>query len=214
MHSRIRRRRWAAPSAAFFVLGMLAGCGQQGTPPEAPEARAHPVDEAAAHRGQVCPRKLPQASDESSGFGTSKPANFAPSLPVPESAWVCQYFPNDVGPGPDGDGTTLEWVRGGTARRIAESQLPALAVHLSELVPAERERACTADLGPRWMLAYAAGTDLTGVVVDAFGCQAIRLTDEPFHTAPGEATQPGTVPGVLTSSTGLLSGMQASHRRR
>jgi hypothetical protein len=212
MH-RSRRRRWGVRAAGVAVLGgLLAGCAQPRAAPGPGDSSGHRVDEVAAHRGQVCPRKLAQASDETYGFGTSEPADVSPSLPVPEAAWVCRYGADDVGPGPDGDGTTFGWVRRDPPRRVAESRLPALAEHVDELAPAEGDRACTADLGPRWMLVLAAGGDLTGVVVDDFGCQDVRLTDEPFRTPPGEATQPGTVSGVLSGPAGLLHQMRTVQR--
>jgi hypothetical protein len=34
------------------------------------------------------------------------------------------------------------------------------------------------------MLVIARAGDLTGVVIDDYGCSDIRLTDEPFETAP------------------------------
>jgi hypothetical protein len=45
---------------------------------------------------------------------------------------------------------------------------------------------------------------MTGLVIDDYGCQEIRLTDEPFQTVPGEASQPGTVAGVLLGPPALL----------
>lgn len=212
MRGRPCRRPWAAPVPATVLLAaaMLAGCG---TPAGGSGTDSGSrVDEVAAHRGQVCPHQLPQASARSHGFGTSEPADSAPSLPVPESAWVCQYVPDDAASGPDGDGTTFRWVRNGQARRVAKSQLPVLGDYLRALAPPEGDRVCTASLGPRWMLVYATGTDLTGVVVDGFGCQDVRLTDEPFRTVPGEATQSGTVPGVLTGPTELLAQLVADRR--
>ena len=210
MRCRTRRQTLVARVVA---VGVLASCAQPGTAPGPGGSAGQRTDEVAAHRGQVCPRRLPEASEDTYGFGTSEPADAAPTLPVPESAWVCQYVPDDVGPGSDADGTAYGWARRGAPRRIAESRLPDLARHLGELAPAESERACTADLGPRWMLVYASGTDLTGVVVDDFGCRDVRLTDEPFSTVPGEASQPGTVPGVLTGPAELLMQLRADHRR-
>ena len=211
MDCRPRRRSWACgPAVVLLALAVLSGCAQPETLPGGSEGRSgHPVDEVAAHRGRPCPKKLPPASTESYGFGVSDPADSAPALPVPEAAWVCRYDPRDSGPGPDGDGTTVGWVRHGAPRPVPSSRLPALEDQLRELVPAVADSVCTMDLGSRWMLVYSAGTDLTGVVVDDFGCQEVRLTDEPFRTVPGEATQPGTVPGVLTAPRALLTQLKA-----
>lgn len=62
---------------------------------------------------------------------------------------------------------------------------------------------CTADLGTRVMLVYPDGPDLTGVIVDNFGCHDVRLTDDPAHTPPGYGTQRGTVTGILTAPSEL-----------
>ena len=61
-------------------------------------------------------------------------------------------------------------------------------------------RVCTEELGPRWMLVLSRSGDLTGVVVDGYGCRDVRLTDEPFTTVAGE----GAVEGVLTGPADLL----------
>ena len=58
---------------------------------------------------------------------------------------------------------------------------------------------CTGDLGPRLLVVTARDNDLTGYVVDAYGCGDIRMTDDPFTSPPGVATQPRTVSGVLRS---------------
>lgn len=190
--------------AVAFVLsvGVLAGCADSESSSGAVATTTGTgsfVDEVAAHDGRVCPRQLPHSEDaDDQGFGTFQPAESTPSLPAPEKAWVCQYQPTETGPAPDGDRPSLTWVRYGEAHPVDSSQLPALQQSLNDLAPADEGQACNDDLGSRWMLAYSHSKDLTGVVVDDYGCQDIRLTDEPFTTVPGEATQSGTVPGVLT----------------
>jgi hypothetical protein len=154
--------------------------------------------------GEVCPGVLPLAPAATHGFGTDTPAESAPSLAEPESAWVCRYDPAEAGPGPGGNGTTFKWMRQGRERLVDKQDLPVLAHYLAELRPPAGDTVCTADLGPRWMLVYSLGRDLTGVVVDDYGCGDIRLTDDPFTTTPGQATQPGTVSGVLTGPADLL----------
>src|SRR3712207_6777562 len=138
MDCRPRRRSWASgPAVVLLALAVLSGCAQPETLPGGSEGRSgHPVDEVAAHRGRPCPKKLPPASTESYGFGVSDPAHSAPALPFPEAAWVCRYDPRDSGPGPDGDGTTVGWVRHGAPRPVPSSRLPALEDQLRELVPA------------------------------------------------------------------------------
>ena len=56
---------------------------------------------------------------------------------------------------------------------------------------------CTEELGPRWLLVTSTGGDLTGVVVDGYGCGDVRLTNDPYVTAPGDPQTGATVPGVL-----------------
>lgn len=186
---------------------VLAGCGA-GTTGSQDEGQT--TDELAAHDGEVCPDELPQAaSNADHGLGTSARADSSPALAPPDAAWVCRFDPVDAGPGPDGDGTTLGWKRKGEPRPVESSGLEALGRHLDNLEPAESGQDCPDDLGPRWMLVHAYENDLTGVVIDDYGCQGVRLTDEPFETPPGEATQPGTVSGVLTAPDGLLDEIQS-----
>lgn len=108
---------------------------------------------------------------------------------------------------------TYTWERAEKAR-VAATDLGGLEEHLAQLAPADPQRGCTADRGPRWMLVYAAENDLTGVIVDDYGCHDVRLTDEPFDTPPGDAVQPGTVPGVLTTPDGgtLVDKLKAAAR--
>ncbi|MDP9820223.1 hypothetical protein [Nocardioides massiliensis] len=167
------------------------------------------MDELTHRSPRVCPRRLPRQDDPGHGFGPEGHAQIAPLLATPERAWVCRYAAVDVGPHPDGQGRTFGWQQRGRARAVGPDRMSALTGQLARLAPpatAQPERVCTADLGERWMLVYAIGTDLTGVVADDFSCGDIRLTDDPFRTAPGEATQPGTVAGVLEAPgfVGLL----------
>ena len=208
------RRARASTLVAYLALALLAGCGSAGTSSAAPSAQeGSSSEEVTTDPGRPCPDELPQPADDSHGFGTSDPAGSSPALAAPERAWVCQYVAERAGPGPDGDGSTFAWVRDGGVRRVPDSRLPGLARQLGELEPADRLRGCTDDLGSRWMLVYAAGSELTGVVIDAFGCRDIRLTDDPFRTVPGEATRHGTVPGVLTGPEQLVDRLVALHGR-
>jgi hypothetical protein len=190
----------ATPLTAVFAL---AGCGN-----DADVARPQTglADELAAHNGQVCPDQLPQGEDpDGYGFGTYEPADERPSLLTPDAAWVCIYDPVPDGPGPDGDGSTLRWQRDGKPQPVDSTRLAALTEHLDQLKPADDGRVCTDDLGPRWMLVFTHKSDLTGVVIDDYGCHDIRLTDQPFETAPGDPGQEGTVPGVLSGPAQLLA---------
>lgn len=170
------------------------------------------VDEMTAHKGKVCPKQLPQGEDPGNGFGTFDAAVARPSLLEPEAAWVCEYYPIDAGPAADGRGIRLEWVRDGQAAPVDADQLPALARDLAKLAPALKEQlSCTDDLGSRWMLVYSHDKDLTGVVLEDFGCDHVRLTDDPFSTEPGAGSQAGTVPGVLVGPVSLLAAVKTVH---
>jgi hypothetical protein len=72
---------------------------------------------------------------------------------------------------------------------------------------ADRSGGCNDDLGPRWMVAYSRDGDLTGVVVDDYGCRDIRLTDNPHTTPPGADDQDGTVGGVLDGEAAILEAL-------
>ncbi len=161
------------------------------------------VDELALHEGKVCPKRLPTGDDPKGyGFGTEEPATVVPTIAIPDKGWVCLYAPVEGPRQPDGD-AFFKWIRGGSAIALGASSLAELSEQVSELAPPTgwAERMCTADLGPRWMLVISTQGDLTGVVIDDYGCNDVRLTDEPFKTAPGEAEQIGTVPGVLDALT-------------
>lgn len=157
--------------------------------------------------GRPCPQELPLGDDPSGhGFGTEEIADELPTLLEPQEAWVCQYNPFDAGTPPNG-GTTHGWRRAGQPTPVAAADLPDLQAALDDLAPAERSRACTADLGPRWMVVYSHDGDLTGVVVDDYGCRDVRLTDNPHTTPPGADDQDGTVGGVLDGGAAILEAL-------
>lgn len=166
-----------------------------------------PVDELAAHPGAACPDRLPLGDDpDGHGFGVTAPATSAPRHAEPDRAWVCQYVARGAGRTASG-GRTYVWTRRSPAVPVPTTALRGL----DRLAPFDGAgRICTSELGPRWMLVLAHGTDLTGVVIDDFGCEDVRLTDEPFLTPPGEAWQPGTVPGVLQAPDGLLAAIRTA----
>lgn len=194
-------RRWAQATVIASVLsaGFLSGCG--GDDDATPQAVDESTSELAAHDGEPCPAQLPKSEN---GFGTDQPATSAPTLPAIESAWVCRYTPAAADPGPEGSGNPYNWVLDPAAHPVDAALIPDLERALSQLAPQEPDLACAADLGPRWMLAYSNGGDLTGVVADDFGCHRVQLTDEPFEIVPGEPTGSGLVPGLLSAPEGLL----------
>lgn len=198
-------KRVVGTVVALTAAVAVAGCSDPVTP-----SQSVLVDEVAAHGGEVCPERLPLGEDPAGyGFGTEEPADATPALLALDSAWVCRYVATRVGPGPGGDGSTYRWSREGESEPVETARLAAIRQALDELQPQEAQF-CPDDLGPRWMLVYAHRNDLTGVVVDDYGCGNVRLTDEPFKTAPGDPGQVGTVPGVLSAPTGLLSNIKAA----
>lgn len=188
-----------ALATALLLAAVGAGCTPVDPGPPGGGDRPRAVlDELDRHNGLFCPAHLPQEDDPGYGFGTSEPAAAPPTLPPIDEARICRYAARESGAAPDGDGTAYAWVRDGRPRRVEAADLPALERALDSLTPAARDRMCTADLGPRWMLSYVHDGDLTGVLVDGFGCREVRLTDEPFSTPPGASPQ-SLEPGVLTA---------------
>lgn len=157
--------------------------------------------------GRPCPKELPIGDDPSGhGFGIEEAADELPALLEPREAWVCQFNTFDVGRAPSG-GVIYGWRRAGEPMPVAAADLPDLQAALDELEPADRSRGCTADLGPRWMVVYGHDGDLTGVVVDDYGCRDVRLTDNPHITPPGADDQDGTVGGVLDGGAAILDAL-------
>lgn len=200
-------------AASVLLLG-LAGC--DGSPAEdrpVHDRPAHdrrvstaPVDELVLHDGAPCPEKLPRASAATFGLGTFEQAQSAPHIPVLERAWVCVYDMQDTGT------TTGEWVRGRGPVRVASAELRVYERQLAGVRPADADLLCRSDLGLRHLFVYAQGADLTGVAVDDFGCAHVRLTDDPFLTVPGDATQDGTVSGALKAPPDLLAHLKSTMR--
>ena len=194
------RRLCALAGLLVAVAWSTASCGGH---VEAASPPSHPVDELSQHGGSFCPATLPRAPRETYGFGTEQPATARPSLWKPQQAWLCRYVSKNVAP-KDSNGAWLEWARLGAPRRLDARQLEAFSNAITQLRLPPGDRACSDDLGPRYLVSYSYEQDLTGVVIDAYGCDDIRLTDDPFSTVPGNPSQPGTVKGVLTGPTGLL----------
>jgi hypothetical protein len=68
-----------------------------------------------------------------------------------------------------------------------------------------RRTYCTDELGPRWLIVTESGGDLTGVAVDGFGCNQVRLTDDPRQTEPGATAQAGYPSGWYLASHDLMA---------
>lgn len=201
------RRAGSRAHRAGALLGVasaglvLAGCGLPWpSTPVADDPDVHPSELTDAD-GRPCPMRLPIGDDASGyGFGSSEAAEERPTLLKPHEAWVCQYDTFAAGTTSGGE-TVHGWRRAGQPEPVA---VAGLEDALDDLAPADDERECTADLGPRWMVVYSHEGDLTGVAVDGYGCRDVRLTDDPHTTPPGADDQEGTVGGVLDGGTAVL----------
>lgn len=187
----------------FVTFGFLTLSGGREVVAAAPPS--DPVDELSQHDGEFCPKVLPRAPRETYGFGTDRPATTAPTLWQPQEAWICGYLPMNVA-SKGSNGAWFEWVMQGAPRRLDAEELEAFSTAIENVEPPPPgERVCPADLGARYLISYAYENDLTGLVIDDYGCHDVRLTDDPFTIVPGDASQPGTVAGVLSGPTTLLN---------
>ncbi|CAN5408643.1 hypothetical protein BH09ACT12_BH09ACT12_21540 [soil metagenome] len=157
-----------------------------------------------AASGRPCPDELPIGEDPSGhGFGVEEAADQLPTLLEPQEAWVCRYDSVDIAPTANG-GAVLGWSLQGRPEPVDAARLPDLQGALDDLAVLDSGGACTADLGPRWMVLYSHDGDLTAAVVDDYGCRNVRLTDDPRTTPPGADDQEGTVAGVLDGGQAIL----------
>jgi hypothetical protein len=202
------RAALTALAAAPLLLGLVA-CGDDepddatraSDPPASTEPSTEPstddaipqpppstapdlTGELAEHDGQPCPAKLPEPAVSGPG---AEAATGRPDLPAPDRAWVCDYELADGG----------GWERREPLTPVQDDDLAGLAEGVAALRPASNGRFCTKELGPRHLLVLDTDGDLTGVLLDGFGCGDVRLTDDPHETPAGEPTAPGVVPGVL-----------------
>lgn len=199
-----RSRTLLLTTSVLTAVAFLPGCSSDDSSPESRDGGGS-VSEVAAHAGELCPSVLPELQDQGdSGLGPLDPAATSVSLPQPESAAVCLYDATE-GETSDGEATTYTWTITGPPAEVPEGGLASLGKRIADLSPAKADRTCDTDLGPRWLLVSTVGDDLTGVVIDEFGCNDVRLSDEPFENAPGEATQDGTAPGVFKGTSSLLT---------
>jgi hypothetical protein len=198
-------RTGAILGTAALVLG---GCELAGSGAPDAHTSVRPPDELAGADARPCPQELPVGDDPSGhGFGVDRDADEAPALPGSREVWVCRYDAFDVGTTTQG-GTVSGWRRAGRPEPVAAARLPGLAIALGGLTtPADPGGACTADLGPRWLVVQRHDGDLTGVLVDDFGCRDVRLTDDPHVTPPGAEDQEGAVSGVLDGGAAILDAL-------
>lgn len=199
----LRRRRMVVGGAGTAVAaGVTASVALPRVLPDNADEPSPAVNtyELAEHGGP-CPAVLPMPTDDAGyGLGTFTPADRTPRFASPDTAWVCKYATRDIAPAGH-NGALYEWELNHTPRRIDESQMDQVTDAMGDVKVVESwPQECTSDLGPRYLLVTSADGDLTGVAVDDYGCRDVRLTDNPFITAPGDPQEgSGTVPGVLTS---------------
>jgi hypothetical protein len=197
------------PSTSLATLGLCAalvtGCGLPWTntpTADPPEVRAGELEAAA---GRSCPQELP-IGDDPSGHDVAEAADELPTLLEPQKAWVCRYDFFERGTTGDG-GTVYGWRLTGAPMAVDDDVLPDLQDALDDLAVVDLPQDCNGDLGPRWLVAYSHDGDLTGVLVDDYGCREVRLTDDPHGTAPGDDGQEGTVGGVLDGGAEILDAL-------
>ena len=204
-------RMWIRALGTAVAAAALSSCATSHDQVAHTQVAAEPsdsIDELSSHHGKFCPTVLPRASRATYGFGDDRPAATAPTLPKPDEAWICRYDSRNVAP-EGSNGAWLEWTRQDAPRRLDDDEMKVFSSAVQHLQPIAGDIACTSDLGPRYLVSYANRNDLTGVVIDRYGCGEIRLTDDPFNTVPGDPSQPGTVTGVLGGPAGLLDELNA-----
>ena len=202
--ARARSKKVILTCALLLSVAVLPACSSDDAASADPQNGLGAGGEPAADDG-VCPTVLPSTDDPGDGLGTQESAPAAPSLAAPDAASVCLYNLTTSDESADDEAATYTFTLSGAPVPVGGRNLKALTQQLAELEPVEPDAKCPAKLGRRWLLVTTTGDAVTGVVVDDFGCTDVRLTDDPFATAPGEATREGTVSGVLAGSNDLLN---------
>lgn len=183
---------------ASLILA-LSACGE-GSQRAVDPGSGTTADELSAHEGEPCPEVLVDP-DDAHGFGTGSPADRSPDLAPPDRAWVCVYQAQDHPTKEMSNGTYYAWTVSSEPTEVVDEDLAELGAAIETLTPAPDDRMCPADLGPRALVVTGRDGDLTAFAIDRFGCQDIRMSDDPHTNPPGVATQAGTVSGVLSSPT-------------
>ena len=178
----------------------LSGCGDQTSDDARAEDPASSTVEA-VDLAEACPATLPTDADADA---ERTRATEAPELASPTEAWLCTYtvLAVDDQASDDQGGWRLE----GEPEQVDDSRLPALDEALSALAPADPDRPCTMDIGPRYLVVYAGETGLTGVAVDDFGCRDVRLTDDP-RTTPLGSGEGEAAAGVFDGGRAVLTAL-------
>lgn len=199
-------RRLAAASLAVSLLAAAAGCGDSDPGLGADPGGGGDSDLALLDERGPCPEQLPEPGDDDGyGFGTDAAAEDSPALPEVDRAWVCRYDAVDQ-PERNENGAYFLWDRATRPRAVDADQVPGIVEALGSLTPPGGDQACTADLGPRYLLVLATPEDrLVAASVDDYGCREVRFTTDPWGGAPGETPATGVPEGVLVGGEDLLS---------
>ncbi|WP_084127038.1 hypothetical protein [Demequina sp. NBRC 110054] len=184
----------AASLCGAALAVVLTGCSGDAEHSGA-EGSAPAGSELAAYGGVACPDSLVDSSDRY-GLGADLEGDAVPELGGYDAVWLCEYVPIDR-PQEDGNGTFNSWHLATTPVELAEEDLPIVDDVLDRLAVASASMDCLADLGPRELVVLVDDGDLTGVVIDVFGCETVRFTEDPFVTAPGESADDALESGWL-----------------
>ncbi|NYI41738.1 hypothetical protein [Demequina lutea] len=195
-----------ARTVATFVMASaalaLAGCTGDNGDSEAPAPT-----QTFATPARVCPEELPplpEGSTESWDLATD-----APDLPKASAAWLCKYIQKDAGTAVNHPSDWV-WSRDGEPKRLEGAGLDVVAGLLNDLTVFPDGMVCTADLGPRWLVAFQVGDEVWGATIDEYGCRWTRLTEDPFTVAAGHSDDPRLVQGSLRPPTGVLDDLKAA----
>lgn len=141
---------------------------------------------------EVCPTRLGSRGNTEAAW---RPGTTVPQFADPAAVWVCTYR-FDTGKVSERQKVT------GATRRALVAGLRSLRYDSMEALS---KQACTADLGPRHLVAHvAADGTVTGAVVHDYGCHDVRLTADAARHAPGGVTSPGVPAGTFQPTRSFL----------
>ena len=185
-------------SAALATAGCTGDDGDSEAPGPTPTF---------ATPAQVCPEELPplpEGSTESWDLATD-----SLELPEPYAAWLCKYVQNDAGTTANQPSDWV-WSREGEPKKLEGAGLEVAASLLTGLTVFPDGQVCTADLGPRWLVAFQVGDEVWGATIDEYGCRWTRLTEDPFTVAAGYSDDPRVVRGSLGPPMGILDELKVA----
>lgn len=130
-------------------------------------------------RPEVCPKQLPE-------FSLPRAATAVPTIPEPDEGWICRYGSVDAGSAPDGS-TEFNWALTDPAKSVPVERLDTLLAETEYLKPAALSGACTADIGPIYLLMTVSGSDTLGLIANDYGCRVVSFTPDPFELATNQS---------------------------